>query len=112
MKQVVAVIKPSRLDEVRDALSAIGVKGMTVTEVKGFGQQKGHTEIYRGSEYQVHFLPKIRIEIAVADATCDEVVETIRTTAATGKIGDGKIFVSDLLSVIRIRTGETGDEAL
>ena len=112
MKLVTAVIKPFKLDEVREALSALGVQGITVTEVKGFGRQKGHTELYRGAEYVVDFLPKIKLEAAVDDAIVDQVVETIETSARTGKIGDGKIFVSPLEQVIRIRTGETGTEAL
>jgi nitrogen regulatory protein P-II 2 len=112
MKMVTAVIKPFKLDDVREALSAIGVQGVTVTEVKGFGRQKGHTEHYRGAEYVVDFLPKIRMEIAVDDSQVDAIIETITKTASTGKIGDGKIFVSDLQQVIRIRTGETGADAL
>ena len=112
MKLVTAVIKPFKLDEVREALSALGVQGITVTEVKGFGRQKGHTELYRGAEYVVDFLPKIKLEAAVDDAIVDQVVETIETSARTGKIGDGKIFVSPLEQVIRIRTGETGSVAL
>ena len=112
MKMVSAIIKPFKLDEVREALSAIGVQGITVSEVKGFGRQKGHTELYRGAEYVVDFLPKIKLEAAVADEAVDQVVEAIETAARTGKIGDGKIFVSPLEHVIRIRTGETGQEAL
>ena len=112
MKIVMAVIKPFKLDEVRDALTAIGVHGMTVAEVKGYGRQKGHTEIYRGTEYAVHFLPKLKIEIAVDDAQSDAIVSAIRESAQTGRIGDGKIFVLDLLAVTRIRTGETGAAAL
>ena len=112
MKLVTAIIKPFKLDEVREALSAIGVQGITVTEVKGFGRQKGHTELYRGAEYVVDFLPKMKIEIAVDDARVEQVVETIMNTARTGKIGDGKIFVTDLEQVIRIRTGETGPQAI
>lgn len=112
MKLVTAIIKPFKLDEVREALSAIGVQGITVTEVKGFGRQKGHTELYRGAEYVVDFLPKTKIEAAVDDALVERVLEAIETGARTGKIGDGKIFVQDLLEVIRIRTGETGNEAL
>ena len=112
MKIVMAIIKPFKLDEVREALSAIGVQGITVTEVKGFGRQKGHTELYRGAEYVVDFLPKIKIEIAVADNLVERVVETILASANSGKIGDGKIFVHDLEQVIRIRTGETGADAL
>jgi nitrogen regulatory protein P-II 2 len=109
---ITAIIKPFKLDEVREALSDINVHGMTVTEVKGFGRQKGHTELYRGAEYVVDFLPKIKIEAAVDDALVDRVVEVIESAARTGKIGDGKIFVSSLEQVIRIRTGETGNEAL
>jgi len=112
MKMVTAIIKPFKLDEVRETLSAIGVQGITVTEVKGFGRQKGHTELYRGAEYVVDFLPKVKVEAAVADAMLDQVVEAIEKSAGTGKIGDGKIFVFDLEQVIRIRTGETGEEAL
>ena len=112
MKLVMAVIKPFKLDDVRDALDRIGVHGMTVTEVKGYGRQKGHTEIYRGAEYAVSFLPKVRIEIAVSDDRADEVIETIERAARTGQIGDGKIFVTPLELAQRIRTGETGDDAL
>jgi nitrogen regulatory protein P-II 2 len=112
MKLITAIIKPFKLDEVREALSEINVQGMTVTEVKGFGRQKGHTELYRGAEYVVDFLPKIKIEAAVDDAVVDQVIDAIQSAARTGKIGDGKIFVSDLNQVIRIRTGETGNEAL
>ena len=112
MKLITAIIKPFKLDEVREALSEINVQGMTVTEVKGFGRQKGHTELYRGAEYVVDFLPKIRIEAAVDDAVVDQVIDVIQGAARTGKIGDGKIFVSDLIQVIRIRTGETGNDAL
>ena len=112
MKLVTAIIKPFKLDEVRSALSELGVSGMTVTEVKGFGRQRGHTELYRGAEYVVDFLPKVRLEIAVADELLDQALEAIIKAARTGKIGDGKIFVSDLGEVIRIRTGETGTEAL
>ncbi|MEQ1486989.1 MAG: P-II family nitrogen regulator [Methylotenera sp.] len=112
MKFVSAIIKPFKLDEVREALSAIGVQGITVTEVKGFGRQKGHTELYRGAEYVVDFLPKVKLEVAIDDALLDRVVETIEKAAATGKIGDGKIFVFNLEQVTRIRTGETGSEAL
>jgi nitrogen regulatory protein P-II 2 len=112
MKLITAVIKPFKLDEVREALSAIGVQGLTVTEVKGFGRQKGHTELYRGAEYVVDFLPKVKIEAAVADDVVDRVIEAIEASARTGKIGDGKIFVSPLDQVVRIRTGETGNEAL
>ena len=112
MKLVTAIIKPFKLDDVREALSEIGVQGITVTEVKGFGRQKGHTELYRGAEYVVDFLPKVKMEIAVAEDIVDNVVETIQKSAATGKIGDGKIFVSPVEQVIRIRTGETGPAAL
>jgi len=112
MKFVTAIIKPFKLDEVREALSAIGVQGVTVTEVKGFGRQKGHTELYRGAEYVVDFLPKVKIEIAIKDDLLDQVIEAIEKSANTGKIGDGKIFVADLEQVIRIRTGETGADAL
>jgi nitrogen regulatory protein P-II 2 len=112
MKMVTAIVKPFKLDEVREALSAIGVQGVTVTEVKGFGRQKGHTELYRGAEYVVDFLPKVKIEAAVDDAIVDRVIEAIESAARTGKIGDGKIFVSTLEQVVRIRTGETGKDAL
>ena len=112
MKLVVAVIKPFKLDEVREALSGIGVQGITATEVKGFGRQKGHTELYRGAEYVVDFLPKIKLEIAVDDELAEKTVETILSTASTGKIGDGKIFILDLQEAIRVRTGEKGNEAL
>jgi nitrogen regulatory protein P-II 2 len=112
MKYIVAIIKPFKLDEVRDALGTLGVQGLTVSEVKGFGRQKGQTEIYRGAEYAVSFLPKTKIEVAVSDSLAEQVVEAIRTAANTGKIGDGKIFVSELASVVRIRTGETNDVAL
>ena len=112
MKMVTAIIKPFKLDEVREALSLLGVQGITVTEVKGFGRQKGHTELYRGAEYVVDFLPKIKLEAAVRSDMLDQVLETIEKSAQTGKIGDGKIFVSDIEQVIRIRTGETGVEAL
>lgn len=112
MKLVSAVIKPFKLDDVREALSEIGVQGITVTEVKGFGRQKGHTELYRGAEYVVDFLPKVRLDAAVSDDLVDPVVEAISKAAQTGKIGDGKIFVMPLEQVIRIRTGETGDDAL
>ena len=112
MKLVIAVIKPFKLDEVREALSAIGVQGITATEVKGFGRQKGHTELYRGAEYVVDFLPKIKLEIAVSDSFVDNTIETILKTASTGKIGDGKNFVLDLQEAIRVRTGEKGEEAL
>ncbi|MEY4139146.1 MAG: hypothetical protein RLZZ371_1328 [Pseudomonadota bacterium] len=112
MKLVTAIIKPFKLDEVREALSGIGVQGITVTEVKGFGRQKGHTELYRGAEYVVDFLPKVKVEAAVADDLVESVIETIEGAARTGKIGDGKIFVTTVEQVIRIRTGETGVEAL
>jgi len=112
MKLVSAVIKPFKLDEVREALSAIGVQGITVTEVKGFGRQKGHTELYRGAEYVVDFLPKVKIEAAIKTELLDQVIEAIEKSANTGKIGDGKIFVFDLEQVVRIRTGETGADAL
>ena len=112
MKLVTAVVKPFKLDDVREALSEIGVQGITVTEVKGFGRQKGHTELYRGAEYVVDFLPKVKIEVAVAETAAELVIEAISSAANTGKIGDGKIFVSSLEQVIRIRTGETGDEAI
>ena len=112
MKLIMAVIKPFRLDDVRDALSEIEIKGMTVTEVKGFGRQKGHTELYRGAEYAVDFLPKIKLEVAVPSDLVDRVIESITTAAQPGKIGDGKIFVSEIEQVTRIRTGETGPEAL
>ena len=112
MKLITAIIKPFKLDEVREALSEINVQGMTVTEVKGFGRQKGHTELYRGAEYVVDFLPKIKIEAAVDDAVIDQVIDAIQGAARTGKIGDGKIFVAELEQVIRIRTGETGNDAL
>lgn len=112
MKLVTAIIKPFKLDDVRDALGEIGVKGITVTEVKGFGRQKGHTELYRGAEYVVDFLPKIKLEAAVSESLVDQVIEVISKSANTGKIGDGKIFVSAIEQAIRIRTGETGQEAL
>ncbi len=112
MKFVTAIIKPFKLDEVREALSAIGVSGITVTEVKGFGRQKGHTELYRGAEYVVDFLPKVKIEVAIRADLLDSVLDAIMKAAATGKIGDGKIFVWDLEQVVRIRTGETGEAAI
>jgi nitrogen regulatory protein P-II 2 len=112
MKLIIAIIKPFKLDDVRESLSQIGVQGITVTEVKGFGRQKGHTELYRGAEYVVGFLPKVKIELAVSDDLLDSAIEMILNTASTGKIGDGKIFVTDLEQVIRVRTGETGDSAL
>ena len=112
MKMITAIIKPFKLDEAREALSAIGVQGMTVTEVKGFGRQKGHTELYRGAEYVIDFMPKMKIDVAVPDGLVERAIEAIETSARTGKIGDGKVFVFDLQHVVRIRTGETGDEAL
>jgi nitrogen regulatory protein PII len=112
MKLITAIVKPFKLDDVREALSEIGVQGITVTEVKGFGRQKGHTELYRGAEYVVDFLPKIKIEVAVADAVVDQTIEAITKAANTGKIGDGKVFVSPLEEIIRIRTGETGEDAI
>ena len=112
MKLISAIIKPFKLDEVREALAAIGIQGMTVTDVRGFGRQKGHTELYRGAEYVVDFLPKTKIEVAIADEFLEQVVEVIEKSASTGKIGDGKIFVVNLEEVIRIRTGETGAGAL
>ncbi len=112
MKMVMAVIKPFKLDEVREALTSLGVQGLTVTEVKGFGRQKGQTEIYRGAEYAISFLPKVKIEVAVPDQMAERVIEAIQKAANTGKIGDGKIFVFDIGHVVRIRTGETGAEAL
>ncbi|MFN7340920.1 MAG: P-II family nitrogen regulator [Opitutia bacterium] len=112
MKLVTAIIKPFKLEEVKDALAEVGIEGMTVTEVKGFGRQKGHTEIYRGSEYTVDFLPKIKLELVLADELVDRAIETITKAARTGKIGDGKIFVTSVSEVIRIRTGERGPEAI
>ena len=112
MKLITAIIKPFKLEEVREALSALGVQGITVTEVKGFGRQKGHTELYRGAEYVIDFLPKVKLETAVDDDVVERVIEAIEQSARTGKIGDGKIFVADLEQVIRIRTGETGGAAL
>jgi nitrogen regulatory protein P-II 1 len=112
VKYIIAAIKPYKLDEVREALTAVGVRGMMVSEIKGFGTQSGHTEIYRGAEYAVNFVPKVKIEIAVADTLADEVTETIRKVARTDKIGDGKIFVLDLEQALRVRTGETGEDAL
>lgn len=112
MKLVEAIIKPFKLDEVKDALLEIGIQGMTVTEVKGFGRQKGHKETYRGTEYTIEFVPKVKIEVAVMDSQVHRVIETITRTAKTGSIGDGKIFVRDLNTAVRIRTGETGDSAL
>ena len=112
MKMVTAVIKPFKLDEVREALSSIGVQGITVSEVKGFGRQKGQTELYRGAEYVVDFLPKVKLEVAVSDELAEQVIDAIEAAARTGKIGDGKVFVFDLEQVVRIRTGETGKDAL
>ena len=112
MKLITAIIKPFKMDDVREALSEIGVAGVTATEVKGFGRQKGHTELYRGAEYVVDFLPKVKLEIAVSDEVVDKAVETIVNAANTGKIGDGKIFVTNLEQVVRIRTGETGEDAI
>lgn len=112
MKFITAIIKPFKLDDVRDALSEIGVKGLTATEVKGFGRQKGHTELYRGAEYIVDFLPKVKIEIALNDAMVEQAIEAISKAANTNKIGDGKVFVTDLEQIIRIRTGETGEDAI
>jgi nitrogen regulatory protein PII len=112
MKLITAIIKPFRLDDVRNALAEVGVNGMTVTEVKGFGRQRGHTELYRGAEYVVDFLPKAKVEVAVADDLVERAVEAITSAARTGKVGDGKIFITDLEQALRIRTGETGDNAL
>lgn len=112
MKLITAIVKPFKLDDVREALSEIGVQGITVTEVKGFGRQKGHTELYRGAEYVVDFLPKVKIEVAIAEGQVDQVIEAISKAANTGKIGDGKIFVAALEQAIRIRTGETGEDAI
>ncbi|MEM6375059.1 MAG: P-II family nitrogen regulator [Pseudomonadota bacterium] len=112
MKLIIATIKPFKLEDVREALTGIGVRGMMVTEIKGFGSQSGHTEIYRGAEYAVNFVPKIKLEIAVADSMVDQVIETIGNTARTGKIGDGKIFVLDIGQAMRVRTGETNEDAL
>ncbi len=112
MKLITAIIKPYKIDEVRDAISGIGIQGMTVTEVKGFGRQKGHTELYRGAEYTVDFMPKIKVEIAVNNEVVDQAIEVITNAANSGKVGDGKIFVTELSQVIRIRTGETGSEAI
>lgn len=112
MKLITAIIKPFKLDDVREALAEVGVQGITVTEVKGFGRQKGHTELYRGAEYVVDFLPKVKLEIAVDDAMVDPVVDAVTRSAATGKIGDGKIFITNLEEIIRIRTGETGSDAV
>ena len=112
MKLVTAIVKPFKLDDVREALAGIGVQGVTVTEVKGFGRQKGHTELYRGAEYVIDFLPKVKIEIAVSDSLLEQTIDAITNAANTGKIGDGKVFVASLEEVIRIRTGETGEEAI
>lgn len=112
MKKIEAVIKPFKLDDVKEALNALGVQGMTVTEVKGFGRQKGHVELYRGAEYDIAFIPKVKIEVVVADSVADKVISTIQEKAKTGKIGDGKIFVSRLEEIIRIRTGERGETAI
>jgi nitrogen regulatory protein PII len=112
MKLITAVVKPFRLDDVRNALAEVGVQGMTVTEVKGFGRQRGHTELYRGAEYVVDFLPKVKVEVAVTDELVDRVIEAIIGAAKTGKVGDGKIFITNLDQVYRIRTGETGDQAI
>ncbi|MDJ0684215.1 MAG: P-II family nitrogen regulator [Alphaproteobacteria bacterium] len=112
MKLVMAIVKPFKLDEVREALTGLGVQGLTISEVKGFGRQKGQTEVYRGAEYSVSFLPKVKIEVAVSDDQADGVVEAIQKSGATGRIGDGKIFVLDIAKAVRIRTGESGDEAL
>jgi nitrogen regulatory protein P-II 2 len=112
MKLITAIVKPFKLDDVREALSEIGVQGITVTEVKGFGRQKGHTELYRGAEYVVDFLPKVKIEVAVAEGVVEQTIEAITKAANTGKIGDGKVFVSPMEQVIRIRTGETGEDAI
>jgi nitrogen regulatory protein P-II 1 len=112
MKKIEAIIKPFKLDEVKDALNALGVQGMTVTEVKGYGRQKGHVELYRGAEYDISFIPKVKIDVVVADSMVDKVVSTIEEKAKTGKIGDGKIFISELKEIIRIRTGERGEPAI
>ena len=112
MKKIEAIIRPFRIDDVREALAEIGVKGMTLTEVKGYGRQKGHTELYRGSEYQIDFLPKIKLEVIIADNLADKVVDTIMNAARTGQVGDGKIFVYPVEDVIRVRTGESGEDAL
>ena len=112
MKKIEAIIKPFKLDEVKDALNALGVQGMTVTEVKGFGRQKGHVELYRGAEYDISFIPKVKIEVVVADAAADKIITTIMEKAKTGKIGDGKIFVTKIEEIIRIRTGEKGETAI
>ncbi len=112
MKKVEAIIRPFRIDDVREALAEIGIKGMTLTEVKGYGRQKGHTELYRGSEYQIDFLPKIKIEVIVSDSVAEKVIDTIMKAARTGQVGDGKIFVSPVDDVVRVRTGESGEDAL
>jgi nitrogen regulatory protein P-II 1 len=112
MKKIEAIIKPFKLDDVKDALNALGVQGMTVTEVKGYGRQKGHVELYRGAEYDISFIPKVKIDVVVADSLADKVVSTIQDKAKTGKIGDGKIFISDINDIIRIRTGERGETAI
>ena len=112
MKLIMAIIKPFKLDDVREALTGLGVEGMTVSEVKGYGRQKGQTEIYRGAEYEIHFLPKVKIEVAVSGDQAERVIEAITTAAGTGKIGDGKVFVIDLEKAVRVRTGETDDQAL
>ncbi len=112
MKLITAIIKPHKLDSVREALAEKGVVGMTVTEVKGYGRQKGHAELYRGAEYQIHFVPKVQLQIGVDDSVCDDIVDLIQTTACSNAIGDGKIFVSPIEQVVRIRTGETGETAL
>ena len=112
MKKIEAIIKPFKLDEIKDALNGIGIQGMTVTEVKGFGRQKGHVELYRGAEYDIAFIPKVKVEVVVAEAMLEKVVTTIQEKARTGKIGDGKIFISNLEQIIRIRTGETGESAI
>jgi nitrogen regulatory protein PII len=112
MKKIEAIIRPFRIDDVREALGEIGVKGMTLTEVKGYGRQKGHTEMYRGSEYQIDFLPKLKLEIVVADKLADQVVDVILKSAKTGQVGDGKIFISSIDDVVRVRTGESGEDAL
>ena len=112
MKKIEAIVKPFKLDEVKEALQEVGLQGITVTEAKGFGRQKGHTELYRGAEYVVDFLPKVKVEVAVADDLVDRVIEAIIGAAKTGKVGDGKIFVTELMQVFRIRTGETGDQAI
>jgi nitrogen regulatory protein PII len=112
MKKIEAIIRPFRIDDVREALAEIGVKGMTLTEVKGYGRQKGHTEMYRGSEYQIDFLPKLKVEVVVSDAAADKVVDAIIKAAKTGQVGDGKIFVYDVEDAVRVRTGESGEDAL